>query len=106
MSAREDSNKNVNLESQRSRDHDTFQIRDLKATAAAPAGPNSFIVTGTADLLLNGDMYSDDEPISIVVRGGEELSPTNIQIQFQGDQSYSAADRLETLYGVVTEGFQ
>jgi hypothetical protein len=71
MSAREDSNENVNLESQRSRDHDTFQIVDFKPRAAAPTGPNSYIVTGTADLLLNGDMYSNDEEVQVTVRGGE-----------------------------------
>jgi hypothetical protein len=106
MSAREDSNENVNLESQRSRDHDTFQIVDFKPRAAAPTGPNSYIVTGTADLLLNGDMYSNDEDVQVTVRGGEELTPTNVEIQFQGDQRYSAANRLETLHAVVTEGFQ
>src|SRR5918999_5567974 len=36
MSAREDSNENVELESQRSRDHDTFQIVDLKPRVARP----------------------------------------------------------------------
>jgi hypothetical protein len=106
VSAREDSNENVDLESQRSRDHDTFQIADFKPSIAAPTGPNSYIVTGTADLLLNGDMYSNDEDVQVIVRGGEELTPTNVEIQFQGDEKYSAAHRLETLHAVVTEGFQ
>ncbi|HKU49639.1 MAG TPA: hypothetical protein VJP79_06790 [Nitrososphaera sp.] len=106
VSTREDSNENVNLESQRSRDHDTFQIVDFKPNIAAPTGPNSYIVTGTADLLLNGDMYSNDEEVQVIVRGGEELTPTNVEIQFQGDEKYSAAHRLETLHAVVTEGFQ
>jgi PKD repeat protein len=106
MSAREDSNENVDLESQRSRDHDTFQIVDLKPRVARPIGLNSYVVSGTADLLLNGDMYSDDERIVIIVRGGEELTPTNVEIDFRGDQRYSASNRLDTLYGVVSSGFQ
>jgi PKD repeat protein len=106
MSAREDSNENVDLESQRSRDHDTFQIVDLKPRVARPLGLNSYIVSGTADLLLNGDMYSNDESIHVIVRGGEELTPTNVEIDFGGDQRYSAANRLETLYGVVSSGFE
>jgi hypothetical protein len=106
MSAREDSNENVDLESQRSRDHDTFQIVDLKPRVARPIGLNSYVVSGTADLLLNGDMYSNDERIVVIVRGDEELTPTNIEIDFRGDQRYSAANRLDTLYGVVSSGFQ
>jgi PKD repeat protein len=106
MSAREDSNENVDLESQRSRDHDTFQIVDLKPQVARPIGLNSYVVSGTADLLLNGDMYSNDERIVVVVRGGEELTPTNVEIEFRGDERYSAANRLETLYGVVSSGFE
>ncbi|HEU0144038.1 MAG TPA: PKD domain-containing protein, partial [Nitrososphaera sp.] len=106
MSAREDSNENVDLESQRSRDHDTFQIVDLKPRVARPIGLNSYVVSGTADLLLNGDMYSNDERIVVIVRGGEELTPTNIEIDFRGDERYSAANRLDTLYGVVSSGFQ
>src|SRR5918998_2469081 len=106
MSAREDSNENVELESQKSRDHDTFQIMDLKPRVARPIGLNSYVVSGTADLLLNGDMYSNDERIVVIVRGGEELTPTNIEIDFRGDQRYSAANRLDTLYGVVSSGFQ
>jgi hypothetical protein len=106
MSAREDSNENVDLKSQRSRDHDTFQIVDLKPRVARPIGLNSYVVSGTADLLLNGDMYSNDERIVIIVRGGEELTPTNIEIDFRGDQRYSASNRLDTLYGVVSSGFQ
>ena len=106
MSVREDSNENVDLESQRSRDHDTFQIVDLKPRVARPIGLNSYVVSGTADLLLNGDMYSNDERIVVVVRGGEELTPTNVEIDFRGDQRYSAANRLDTLYGVVSSGFQ
>jgi PKD repeat protein len=105
MSAREDSNENVDLESQRSRDHDTFQIVDLKPQVARPIGLNSYVVSGTADLLLNGDMYSNDERIHVIVRGGEELTPTNIEIDFRGDERYSASNRLETLYGVVSSGF-
>jgi hypothetical protein len=106
MSSREDSNENVNLESQRSRDHDTFQIVDFRAEIAASTGPSSYILTGSADLLLNGDMYSNDEEVQVIVRGGEELTPTNVEIQFQGEQRYSAANRLETLHAVVTDGFQ
>jgi PKD repeat protein len=106
MSAREDSNENVDLKSQRSRDHDTFQIVDLKPRVARPIGLNSYVVSGTADLLLNGDMYSNDERIVVIVRGGEELTPTNIEIDFRGDQRYSASNRLDTLYGVVSSGFQ
>src|SRR5215213_3633166 len=106
MSAREDSNENVDLESQRSRDHDTFQIMDLKPRVARPIGLNSYVVSGTADLLLNGDMYSNDERVHVIVRGGEELTPTNIEIDFRGDQRYSAANRLDTMYGAVSSGFQ
>lgn len=106
VSAREDSNENVDLESQRSRDHDTFQIVDFEPRVARPTGINSYLVSGSADLLLNGDVYSDDEGIEVMVRGGEELTPTNIEIEFEGDQRYSAANRLETLYGAVTSGFQ
>src|ERR687891_149501 len=106
MSAREDSNENVDLESQRSRDHDTFQIVDLKPSVARHIGLNSYVVSGTADLLLNGDMYSNDERIVVIVRGGEELTPTNVEIDFRGDERYSAANRLDTLYGVVSSGFQ
>jgi PKD repeat protein len=106
LSAREDSNENVDLESQRSRDHDTFQIVDLKPRVARPIGLNSYVVSGTADLLLNGDMYSNDERVHVIVRGGEELTPTNVEIDFRGDQRYSAANRLDTLYGVVSAGFQ
>ena len=105
-SAREDSNENVDLESQRSRDHDTFQIVDLKPRVARPIGPNSYVISGTADLLLNGDIYSNDERVHIILRGGEELTPTNIEIDFRGDQRYSAANRLDTLYGVISSGFQ
>jgi PKD repeat protein len=106
MSAREDSNENVDLESQRSRDHDTFQIMDLKPRVARPIGLNSYVVSGTADLLLNGEMYSNDERVHVIVRGGDELTPTNVEIDFRGDQRYSAANRLDTLYGVVSSGFQ
>ena len=106
MSAREDSNENVDLESQRSRDHDTFQIMDLKPRVARPIELNSYVVSGTADLLLNGNMYSNDERVHVIVRGGEELTPTNIEIDFRGDQRYSAANRLDTLYGAVSSGFQ
>jgi hypothetical protein len=106
MSSREDSNENVDLESQRSRDHDTFQIVDLEPRVARPIGLNSYVISGTADLLLNGDIYSDDERVHIILRGGEELTPTNIEIDFRGDHRYSAANRFETLYGVVSSGFQ
>jgi hypothetical protein len=106
MSAREDSNENVDLESQRSRDHDTFQIVDLKPRVARPIGPNSYVISGTADLLLNGDLYSNDERVHIILRGGEELTPTNIEIDFRGDERYSAANRLDRLYGVISSGFQ
>ncbi|HEX2107434.1 MAG TPA: hypothetical protein VHF28_06860 [Nitrososphaera sp.] len=106
MSAREDSNENVDLESQRSRDHDTFQIVDLKPRVARPIGPDSYVISGTADLLLNGDMYSNDERVHIILRGGEDLTPTNIEIDFRGDERYSAANRLDTLYGVISSGFQ
>jgi hypothetical protein len=106
MSSREDSNENVDLESQRSRDHDTFQIVDLEPRVARPIGLNSYVISGTADLLLNGDIYSDDERVHIILRGGEDLTPTNIEIDFRGDHRYSAANRLETLYGVVSSGFQ
>jgi hypothetical protein len=106
LSVRENTNENVNLESQRSRDHDTFHIVDFKPDVAAPTGPNSYIVTGTADLLLNGDMYSNDEDIQIIIRGGDDLTPTNVEIEFQGEHRYSGANRLETLYAVVTDGFQ
>ena len=105
-SAREDSNENVDLESQRSRDHDSFQIVDLKPRVARPIGPNSYVISGTADLLLNGDIYSNDERVHIILRGGEELTPTNIEIDFRGDQRYSAANRLDTLYGAISSGFQ
>ncbi|MDQ3881737.1 MAG: hypothetical protein M3249_01085, partial [Thermoproteota archaeon] len=101
MSTREDSNENVDLQLQRSRDHDTFQIVDLKPRVARPIGPNSYVVSGTADLLLNGDMYSNDERVNVIVMGGDELTPTNIEIDFRGDQRPSAANRLDTLYGVV-----
>ncbi|HJU35524.1 MAG TPA: PKD domain-containing protein [Nitrososphaera sp.] len=106
MSIREDSNENVDLESQRSRDHDTFQIVDLKPRVARPVGPNTYIIAGTADLLLDGDMYSNDETVHVIVRGGEELTPTNIEIDFRGDERYSADNRLDRLYGVVSFGFQ
>lgn len=106
MSVRADSNGNVDLESQRSRDHDTFQIVDFKPRVARPVGLDSYLVSGTADLLLNGDVYSNDERVEVMVRGGEDLAPTNVEIEFQGDHRYSAANRLETLYGVVTSGFQ
>jgi hypothetical protein len=106
MSVRADSNENVDLESQRSRDHDAFQILDFKPRVARPVGLDSYLVSGTADLLLNGDMYSNDERVEIMVKGGEDLTPTNVEIQFQGDHRYSASHRLETLYGAVTSGFQ
>ncbi|MFL6476188.1 MAG: hypothetical protein ACJ70Y_04325 [Nitrososphaera sp.] len=106
MSTREDSNENVDLQLQRSRDHDTLQILDLKPRIARPIGPNSYVVSGTADLLLNGDMYSNDERVNVIVRGGDELTPTNIEIDFRGDQRSSAANRLDTLYGAVSSGFQ
>jgi len=51
-------------------------------------------------------MYSDNEKVQIMVRGGEVLTPTNIEIEFQGTEKYSAAHRLETLFGDVTSGFQ
>jgi hypothetical protein len=79
---------------------------DLKPRVARPIGLNSYVVSGTADLLLNGDMYSNDERVQVIVRGGEELTPTNIEIDFRGDQRYSAANRLDTLYGAVSSGFQ
>jgi hypothetical protein len=106
VSAREDSNENVDLESQRSRDHDTFQIVDFKPRVARPVGLDSYLVSGTADLLLDGNMYSNDERIEVMVRGGEEMTPTNVEIEFQGDHRYSAAHRLETLFGAVASGFQ
>lgn len=106
VSVRGDSNENVNLPSQKSRDHDTLQIVDLDPQVARPVGANSYIVSGTADLLLNGNMYSDDERIQVMVRGGDDLTPTNIEIEFQGEHNNSAAHRLETLYGAVTSGFQ
>jgi hypothetical protein len=106
VSARDSSNEVVQLDSQRSRDHDTFQIVSFRPEVARPVGLDSYVVTGTADLLLNGDLYSNDEEIKVMVRGGEVLTPTNVEIEFQGDDRYSAANRLETLYGAVTTGFQ
>ena len=106
MSAREDSNENVDLELQRSRHHDTFQVVDFKPQVARPLGLNSYVISGTADLLLNGNMYSNNEGIVVIVKGGEALAPTDIEIYFRGAGQYSAANRLETLYGVVSSGFQ
>ena len=40
------------------------------------------------------------------MRGGDDLTPTNVEIEFQGEHRYSAASRLDTLYGAVTSGFQ
>src|SRR4029079_10542741 len=84
MSARGDSNENIQLDSQRSRDYDTFQIVDFRPQIARPIGPDSYLLSGTGDLLLNGDMYSDNEKVQIMLRGGEVLTPTNIEIEFQG----------------------
>jgi len=106
VSARDSSNENVQLDSQRSRDHDTFQIVGFKPQVARPIGLDSYLVSGSADLLLNGDLYSNDEKVEVMVRGGNVLTPTNIEIEFQGDAKYSAAHRLETLHGAVTSGFQ
>jgi hypothetical protein len=78
----------------------------FKPQVARPVGLDSYLVSGTADLLLNGDLYSNDERIEVMVRGGDVLTPINVEIEFQGDQRYSAANRLETLYGTVTSGFQ
>ncbi len=105
-SVREDSNENVDLESQESRDHDTFQIVNLEPQVARPVGVDSYLISGTADLLLDGDVYSNDERVEVMVRGGEELTPTSVEIEFQGDHTYSAANRLETLFGAVTSGFR
>lgn len=82
-----------------------FASAQEQAAVARPVGLDSYVVSGTADLLLNDDVYSNDERIEVMVREGEELTPTNVEIEFQGDQSYSAANRLETLYGAVTSGF-
>jgi hypothetical protein len=106
MSASEDSNENVDLELQRSRHHDTFQVVDFKPQVARPLGLNSYVISGTADLLLNGNMYSNNEGIVVIVKGGEALAPTDIEIYFRGAGQYSAANRLETLYGVMSSGFQ
>jgi hypothetical protein len=40
------------------------------------------------------------------VRGGDDLTPTNVEIEFQGEHRYSAASRFDTLYVAVTLGFQ
>ncbi|MDQ3873301.1 MAG: hypothetical protein M3258_06785 [Thermoproteota archaeon] len=106
ISAREDSNKNVDLKSQWSREYGTLQIVDLKPQLARPVGPNSYVISGTADLLINGNMYFNDEKMLITVNGGKHLTPTNIEIDFHGEEGYSAANRVETLYGVVSSGFQ
>jgi len=106
MSVRDSSNPRVELDSQASRDHDTFEIVDFKPQVAGPIGQDSYLVSGTADLLLDGTRYSNDEIIQVLLSGGDQLTPSNIEIQFQGDEKYSAAHRLETISGVVTSGFE
>jgi hypothetical protein len=51
-------------------------------------------------------MYSTDERVVVMLKGGKDLTQTNIDINFRGQERYSAANRLETLYGVVSSGFQ
>ena len=109
ISVREALNQNIEPDSQSSRDHDTFQIVDFEPDVALPVGKESFFVAGTADLLLDGDMYSNDEEIEVMVHGGSHLAATSVEIEFLGDEDgngRSGADRLEVLHGVVTEGFK
>lgn len=106
MSVRGDSNNNVQLDSQSSRNHETFQIVDFKPQTSRPIGPNSYLLSGTADLLLNGNKYSNNEAINVLMSGGKNLTPTNVEIQFQGHENNSAANQLEMLYGIVTSGFK
>jgi hypothetical protein len=106
VSARSDLNNNVMLNSQQSRAHSTFQIDNLKATFAHPVGPDTYVIVGTADVLMDGTMYSAAEPVQITVTGGSDLAPTGVQIAFQGDGGQSAAARFETLYGAVDIGLK
>jgi hypothetical protein len=106
MSARGDSNSNVELDSQSSRNFETFQIVDFKPKTAGPIGLNSYLLSGTADLLLDGKRYSNNEGINIIISGGKNLTPTDVEIQFQGHKNNSAALQLETVHGVVTSGFK
>jgi hypothetical protein len=105
VSARDDANLNVRLDSQASRDEHTLQIANFKTKLAQPIGPQEFVVYGTADLLRDGNLYSGGEDIMILVSGGTNQSPTNVQAQFLGKQANSAADWLGDLFGVVTDGF-
>jgi hypothetical protein len=105
VSARDDANMNVRLDSQASRDEHTLQITNFKTKLAQPIGPQEFVVYGTADLLRDGNLYSGSEDIMILISGGTNQSPTNVQAQFLGKQANSAADWLGDLFGVVTDGF-
>ena len=88
MSAREDSNENVDLrvtEEQRPR---YVPDRGPQAKGGkAHWAQQLYVVSGTADLLLNGDMYSNDERIVVIVRGEERRQPTSKSTS--GDQRYS-----------------
>jgi len=106
ISVKDDANPNVQLDSQGSRHHETFQIVDFKPNTAGPVGLNSYLLSGTADLLHNGNMYSSNENVSILISGGKTLTPTNVEIDFQGHGNHSASKRLDTLYGAVTSGFK
>ena len=106
VSARSDLNSNVALNSQQSRAHATFQIDNLKQSFARPVGPASYVIVGTADVLMDGTMLSAAAPVQITLNGGPDMAPTGIQITFQGDGSHSAAARFETLYGAVDIGLR
>lgn len=106
VSANDDTNPNVSIDSQSSRDHHTLQIVDLKPSAAGAIGPNAYAIAGTADLLVDGTMYASSEKVLVTVSGGDDLTPTNVQIIFQGKSPDSAANRLDTLYGAVDLGLK
>lgn len=105
MSARDGSDENGDLESQCSREHDTSKIVDFKRSIARPVDVESYLVYTTAVILLNGDMYSNEERVEIVCGGADNQTPTNVEMDFPLDYRYSVARRLETLNGVVTSCF-
>lgn len=74
-----------------------MQVVDAKPSVARPVGLNSDLFSGTADIMLNSDMYSNDGRVATVVRGRDELMPTDVEIRFQDGRRYSGLHRFEAL---------
>ena len=106
VSVNDDANPNVTLNSESTRDYHTIQIVHLHPIKAGPVGTQNYAISGTADVLVDGTLYSTSENTQILVSGGQDLTPTNVQISFLGTGQNDAAARLGTIYGSIDLGIK